>query len=106
MRSSEFYNEFNEKIKDLNLEELKSIINNVIRKIPETRYDETLSIFDKEINNINENDIGNRIKEYKEKFEQIDNIELYFHATVYEEYGEYYDPWGGDWVWEIGRAHV
>ena len=100
MRSNEFYKEFNEKIKYLNLVELKDVINNVIRKIPETRYDETLSIFDKEVNAINEKDIKNKIKEYKEKFKQIDDFELYFHATGYEDYGEYYSPWGGDWVWE------
>lgn len=100
MKSNEFYKEFNEKIKYLNLEELKDVINNVIRKIPETRYDETLSIFDKEVNAINENDIKNKIKEYKEKFKQMDDFELYFHATGYEDYGEYYSPWGGDWVWE------
>ena len=100
MRSNEFYKEFNEKIEYLNLVELKDVINNVIRKIPETRYDETLSIFDKEVNAINEKDIKNKIKEYKEKFKQIDDFELYFHATGYEDYGEYYSPWGGDWVWE------
>lgn len=100
MRSNEFYKEFNQKIKYLNLEELKDVINNVIRKIPETRYDETLSIFDKEVNSINENDIKNKVKEYKEKFNQIDDFELYFHATGYEDYGEYYSPWSGDWVWE------
>ena len=92
MRSNDFYKEFNNRINDLNLEELKDIVNNVIRKIPETRYDETLSIFDKNMNNINENDIKNKIKVYKEKFKEIDDCELYFHATGYEDYGEYYNP--------------
>lgn len=34
MKSNEFYDEFNNKIKDMNLEQLKEVINNVIRKIP------------------------------------------------------------------------
>lgn len=49
MRSKEFYSEFNEKIKNLDLEELTDIINNIIRKIPESKYDEILNIFNKNI---------------------------------------------------------
>ncbi len=36
MRSNEFYNKFNKNIEGMNLEQLKDIIMNVIRKIPET----------------------------------------------------------------------
>lgn len=99
MRSIDFYNEFNEKIKDLDFEELKDVINNVIRKIPENKYEEVINIFNV-VNNCNEQEIVNKIQEYKEKFELIDNSELYFHASGYEDYGDSYSPWGGDWIWE------
>ena len=49
MRSNEFYNKFNKNIEGMNLEQLKDIIMNVIRKIPETKYEEILDIFNKNI---------------------------------------------------------
>ena len=49
MRSDEFYNKFNKNIEGMNLEQLKDIIMNVIRKIPETKYEEILDIFNKNI---------------------------------------------------------
>ena len=100
MRSNEFYNKFNKNIEGMNLEQLKDIIMNVIRKIPETKYEEILDIFNKNIDIIIEKEIKEKIEEYDKKFKQIDDFELYFHATGYEDYGEYYNPWGGDWVWE------
>ena len=100
MRSNEFYNKFNKNIEGMNLEQLKDIIMNVIRKIPETKYEEILDIFNKNIDIISEKEIKEKIEEYDKKFKQIDDFELYFHATGYEDYGEYYNPWGGDWVWE------
>ena len=100
MRSNEFYNKFNKNIEGMNLEQLKDIIMNVIRKIPETKYEEILDIFNKKIDIISEKEIKEKIEEYDKKFKQIDDFELYFHATGYEDYGEYYNPWGGDWVWE------
>lgn len=100
MRSNKFYSEFNEKIKDLDLGQLKDLVNNIIRKIPESKYDEVLDIFNENKDNINEQETINVLKAYKEKFELIDNFELYFHATGYEDYENYYIPWDGDWVWE------
>lgn len=100
MRSNEFYNKFNKNIEGMNLEQLKDIIMNVIRKIPETKYEEMLDIFNKNIDIISEKEIKEKIEEYDKKFKQIDDFELYFHATGYEDYGEYYNSWGGDWVWE------
>ena len=100
MRSNEFYNKFNKNIEGMNLEQLKDIIMNVIRKIPETKYEEILDIFNKNIDIIIEKEIKEKIEEYAKKFKQIDDFELYFHATGYEDYGEYYNSWGGDWVWE------
>ena len=49
MRSNEFYNKFNKNIEGMNLEQLKDIIMNVTRKIPETKYEEILDIFNKNI---------------------------------------------------------
>lgn len=49
MRSNEFYKKFNKNIEGMNLEQLKDIIMNVIRKIPETKYEEILDIFNKNI---------------------------------------------------------
>lgn len=100
MRRNEFYSEFNINVENMNLDELKEFMKNIIRKIPETKYEEILSMFNKEKCLIDEKEIIEKIKNYNEKFNQIDNFELYFHATGYEEYGEYYSPWGGDWVWE------
>ena len=99
MKSIDFYNKFNEKIKELDFEELKDVINNVIRKIPENKYEEVINIFNV-VNNSNEQEIVNKIQEYQEKFELIDNFELYFHASGYEDYGDSYSPWGDDWIWE------
>ena len=100
MRSNEFYNKFNKNIEGMNLEQLKDIIMNVIRKIPETKYEEILDIFNINIDIISEKEIKEKIEEYDKKFKQIDDFELYFHATGYEDYGEYYTPLGGEWVWE------
>lgn len=100
MRSNEFYSEFNKNVENMNLDQLKELMKNIIRKIPETKHEEILSMFNKEKCLIDEKEIIEKIGNYNEKFNQIDNFELYFHATGYEEYGEYYSPWGGDWVWE------
>lgn len=100
MRSNEFYSKFNKNIENMNLEQLKEIIKNIIRKIPENKYEEVLNIFNKEKDIVNEKELKKIINKYEEKFNQIDDFELYFHATGYEEYGEYYSPWGGDWIWE------
>lgn len=99
MKSNEFYNEFNKKIIGMNLEELTQLINNLIRKIPESKYNEVLDIFNNN-SDMNESNICKRINGYKKQFNKIDEFELYFHATGYEDYGEYYNPWGGDWIWE------
>ena len=100
MKSNEFYSEFNKQIESLNLKQLRDVTNNIIRKIPTSKYDEVLNIFNNNKENINEQEIINTIKKYKDKFKLIDNFELYFHATGYEDYGDYYNPWGGDWIWE------
>jgi len=97
MNSKDFYKQINDEIKDFNKEKIIEILNNIIRKIPENKYEEILKMFDPmtEIENI---DVI--IDSYEQKFKLIDEFELYFSATGYEEYGEYYSPWGGDWVWE------
>ena len=97
MNSINFYEKVNEYVKDLNKEEILNFLSNILRKIPESKYQEILCMFrkDKKIDNIKQ-----KIEEYIAKFELMDELELYFYATGYESYGEYYDPWGGDWTWE------
>lgn len=100
MNSKEFYKKINDNVKKLNREELIIFLNNIIRKIPESKYKEVVQIFSTSNGTEKSESISSIIKEYKEKFDLIDNGELYFHARGYEEYGEYYSPWGGDWIWE------
>lgn len=99
MKSNDFYSKFNEKIKDLNLEQIKDIMNNIIRKIPESKYNEVLDMFEG-TSTVDINKIESTIKEYTEKFELIDEFELYFHATGYEDYDEYYSSWDRERVYE------
>lgn len=100
MKDNKFYNEFNKNIEGMDCKQLKDIIMNVIRKIPENKYEEVLDIFNKDVDIINEKEIKEEIEKYNKKFKQIDDFELYFHATGYEDYGEFYTPLGGEWVWE------
>ena len=100
MSSDEFYKIVNDKLKSLNLEEIKKVLNNIIRKVPMNKYDEIVEIFNKRKYEINEDDINQKIKYYKKKFKEIDEFQVHFRATGYEDYGDYYNPWGGDWVWE------
>ena len=99
MNDREFYEKLNDKIKNLTKEELIEFLNNMIRKIPNSKYKEILSMLDSN-NSTNYEDIETVIKNYKEQFKLIDDFEKYFYATGYEDYGEYYNPWGGDWIWE------
>ena len=45
MKSNEFYSEFNKQIESLNLKQLRDVTKNIIRKIPTSKYDEILNIF-------------------------------------------------------------
>lgn len=54
MKDNKFYNEFNKNIEGMDCKQLKDIIMNVIRKIPENKYEEVLDIFNKDVDIINE----------------------------------------------------
>lgn len=98
MRSNEFYNSINKKIEYLSDNELKKFINNMIRKIPESKYSEVLEIFDESTLNIE--DIKKKISKYERKFNLVNNGEILFHATGYENYEDGY-TWDPDWIWEF-----
>lgn len=99
MENREFYDKFNQKIKDLDLKQMKDIMNNIIRKVPVSKYEEVLNMFNDD-NEVDTIAIEKQIRNYEETFKSIDEFDLYFHATGYEDYGDYYSPWGGDWIWE------
>lgn len=94
MNSSEFFKKVNDELKNREKQEILDIVNNLIRKIPKSKYDEVICMLgnDKKLENIE-----SKIEEYKIKFKMIDDLDLYFHATGYEDYDNYY--WG-DWIWE------
>lgn len=98
MRSNEFYNSINKKIEYLSDNELKKFINNMIRKIPESKYSEVLEIFYESTLNIE--DIKKKISKYERKFNLVNNGEILFHATGYENYEDGY-TWDPDWIWEF-----
>ena len=54
MENREFYDKFNQKIKDLDLKQMKDIMNNIIRKVPVSKYEEVLNMFndDNEVDTI------------------------------------------------------
>ena len=94
MNSSEFLKKVNDELKDRDKKEILDIVNNLIRKIPKSKYDEVIYMLgnDDKLENIE-----SKIEEYRTKFKMIDDLDLCFHATGYEDYDNYY--WG-DWIWE------
>lgn len=97
MNSNEFYKKLNEKISTLDKEQLESFINNIIRKIPESKYIEVLDILGEKAE-ISEENYINKINTYKEKFKQIDGAELTFYLSSDESDG--YDYWNSNWTVE------
>lgn len=94
MNSSAFFKKVNDELKDRDKKEILDIVNNLIRKIPKSKYDEVICMLG---NNDKLENIELKIEEYKAKFKMIDDLDLYFHATGHEDYDNYY--WG-DWIWE------
>ena len=94
MNSSEFFKKVNDELKDREKQEILDIVNNLIRKIPKSKYDEVIYMLgnDDKLENIE-----SKIEEYRTKFKMIDDLDLCFHATGYEDYDNYY--WV-DWIWE------
>ena len=48
MNSINFYEKVNEYVKDLNKEEILNFLSNILRKIPESKYQEILCMFRKD----------------------------------------------------------
>lgn len=94
MELREFSEIINEYIKKVKKEEVIEFVNNLIRKIPKSKYEEVLCM----VNNgrdsyLNDIDIKSKIDEYKEKFNQMEQGDLYFQADEYEDYSYGWDNW-------------
>ncbi len=92
MESREFYKKMDEYVKSMEKEELIDFFNNVIRKIPENKFEEILCISDNN-KKMNEVEIKKKVKEYKEQFKKIDDGDLFFYAEPIDEY-DYWENWG------------
>ena len=93
MESKEFYKKIDEYIKTMKKEEIIDFVNNIVRKIPENKFEEILCIINKNALNISEIEIKKRIKEYKKKFMDIEEGKLCFYADQYEDYSYGWDNW-------------
>lgn len=93
MQSKNFYNKIEEYVKTLTKEEITIFINNIIRKIPESKFNEILLMTENTTSVINEADIKKELKEYKQKFKKIEEGLLYFYASEYEDYSSGWDNW-------------
>ncbi len=98
MESKEFYRKINEYIKSLEKEEIINFVNNIIRKIPESKYEEILCIINSNNLNIDKTEIEQNIKKYKEKFNEIEEKNLYFYAEQYEDYSYGWDDWNTEYT--------
>ena len=98
MSSKDFCEKIKEKLNTLDLSEIKEFVYNLIRKIPDDKYDEVLAMLDLR-KSYDILDIEKKIDEFEEKFNKIDECEFHFYANGYEDYDSY-DYWGDNWVWE------
>ena len=92
MNSKEFYETIKEKLNNLDLFEIKEFVCNLIRKIPDDKYDEVLAMLDLG-NTYDVLDIEKKIEEFELKFNKIDECEFHFYVGGYEDYDSY-DYWG------------
>ena len=98
MSSKDFCEKIKEKLNTLDLSEIKEFVYNLIRKIPDDKYDEVLAMIDLR-KSYDILDIEKKIDEFEVKFNKIDECEFHFYANGYEDYDSY-DYWGDNWVWE------
>ena len=98
MSSKDFCEKIKEKLNTLDLSEIKEFVYNLIRKIPDDKYDEVLAMLDLR-KSYDILDIEKKIDEFEVKFNKIDKCEFHFYANGYEDYDSY-DYWGDNWVWE------
>lgn len=78
MKSKEFYRKVNEYIKEIKKEEVVDLVNNILRKIPESKFEEILCMINMDNTYLSDVEIKNRINEYKEKFKEIEEGKWYF----------------------------
>lgn len=93
MESKEFYKKINEYMKEIKKEELIDFVSNIIRKIPESKFEEILCMINIDNTHLSDAEIKNRVNEYKEKFKEIEEGNLYFYAQQYEDYSYGWDNW-------------
>lgn len=93
MKSKEFYRKINEYIKEIKKEEIVDFVSNIIRKIPESKFEEILCIINQNNTYLSDIEIKDRINKYKEKFKEIEEGNLYFYAEQYEDYSYGWDDW-------------
>lgn len=93
MKSKEFYRKVNEYIKEIKKEEVVDLVNNILRKIPESKFEEILCMINMDNTYLSDVEIKNRINEYKEKFKEIEEGKWYFYAEQYEDYSYGWDDW-------------
>lgn len=66
MESKEFYKRINEYIKEIKKEEIVDFVNNIIRKIPESKFEEILCMINMNNTYLSDIEIKDRINEYNE----------------------------------------
>ena len=93
MKSKEFYRKINEYIKEMKKEEIVDFVSNIIRKIPESKFEEILCMMNMDNRCLSDIEIKDKINEYKEKFKEIEEGNLYFYAEQYEDYSYGWDDW-------------
>ncbi len=98
MESKEFYRKIDEYIKTIKKEEIIDFVNNIIRKIPESKFEEILCIINNNNSNMSEIEIKQKIKEYKKKFKEIEEGNLCFYAEQYEDYSYGWDNWSVEYT--------
>lgn len=104
MNRKHFYDEINIYIKSLEKEELIHFINNIIRKIPDNKINETMCI----INNSTQNkdEIKKKIYEYKDFFRKVDDNDLMFYAEQYDDYTYGWQDWKEEYTDKDGISET
>ncbi len=99
--------DFTLEIEKLNLEQTRKLLKNIIRVVPQKTKElieeivkDTLGENDPNLNKEYLQEIQKKIQFYQEKFTLIEEAELYFSATGYEDYSDHYHGWYDNWVWE------
>lgn len=113
MNQKVFIQKSDEILNRMSIEELKSCLHNIARKVPENKREPFLQMLDdycnqndrKEINAkiqfkkiIPDEKVKEKLTDIKEAFAKIENGELCLFAQGYEDYSNGY--WASEWIWE------